>query len=140
MAPAEDEDAETIIVGDEDLNEKAAAYIDRILNGLTDDAVKVLRLYQTGGWESRAARLSLQPRRSPEDITATANAGDTHPHFDGRGDSPIPRQAQQIAGPSDDGLWSEVRAGINLVVLGRRRQQALTPGQRSSGPPWRSDY
>ena len=49
MAPAEDEDAETIIVGDEDLNEKAAAYIDRILNGLTDDAVKVLRLYQTGG-------------------------------------------------------------------------------------------
>ena len=31
MAPAEDEEAEAIIVGEEDLNEKAAAYIDRTL-------------------------------------------------------------------------------------------------------------
>ena len=125
MAPAEDEDAETIIVGDEDLNEKAAAYIDRILNGLTDDAVKVLSLYQTGGWESElhafrsshGALLEIYQRRRMREIPIRTSTGEEI--------RPSPGRHNRLQGQVMTDFGPRFAPGSTLLYLGDAANKLL---------------
>ena len=94
--------------------------------GLTDEALESRPTLPDQRLGVRAAGLPLRTRRPVGNIPATeADAGNTHPHPDGRTVSPVPGDAQPIAGGCSECLRTQVRARAVLLYLGDAAKKLL---------------